>query len=94
MAIPVVGTAGPRRRFRTGSTALTDWRLTIFGLMILLVVYYLQDGIVGFVRKIVSCMPRRTVTTIDADAGGRTADAVRRRAARAARKTSCNCAAS
>ena len=36
--------------------AMTDWRLSIFGVMILLVVYYLQDGIVGFssqwVRKL------------------------------------------
>jgi branched-chain amino acid transport system permease protein len=29
---------------------LSDWRLTIFGLLILVVVYYLPDGIVGFVR--------------------------------------------
>jgi branched-chain amino acid transport system permease protein len=29
---------------------ITDWRLSIFGLMILFVVYYLQDGIVGFAR--------------------------------------------
>jgi ABC-type branched-subunit amino acid transport system ATPase component/ABC-type branched-subunit amino acid transport system permease subunit len=29
---------------------MTDWRLSIFGLITLLVVYYLQDGIVGFVR--------------------------------------------
>ncbi len=32
---------------------MTDYRLTIFGLMILLVVYYLPDGIVGFVRSTV-----------------------------------------
>jgi len=31
-------------------TTMTDWRLSIFGLITLLVVYYLQDGIVGFVR--------------------------------------------
>lgn len=31
---------------------ITDWRLTIFGLMTLFVVYYLQDGIVGFVRNL------------------------------------------
>jgi branched-chain amino acid transport system permease protein len=31
---------------------MTDYRLTIFGLMILLVVYYLNDGIVGFVRTV------------------------------------------
>ena len=29
---------------------MTDWRLSIFGLITLLVVYYLQDGIIGFVR--------------------------------------------
>jgi ABC-type branched-subunit amino acid transport system ATPase component len=31
---------------------ITDWRLTIFGLMTLFVVYYLQDGIVGFCRQV------------------------------------------
>ncbi|MFL9927640.1 branched-chain amino acid ABC transporter ATP-binding protein/permease [Herbaspirillum lusitanum] len=31
---------------------ITDWRLTIFGLMTLFVVYYLQDGIVGFCRSL------------------------------------------
>jgi branched-chain amino acid transport system permease protein len=30
--------------------SMVDWRLTIFGLMTLFVVYYLQDGIVGFLR--------------------------------------------
>ncbi|WP_422018047.1 ABC transporter permease subunit [Roseateles sp.] len=30
---------------------MTDWRLSIFGLITLFVVYYLQDGIVGFVRN-------------------------------------------
>ncbi len=30
---------------------MADWRLSIFGLITLFVVYYLQDGIVGFVRK-------------------------------------------
>ena len=29
---------------------MTDWRLSIFGVITLFVVYYLQDGIVGFVR--------------------------------------------
>ena len=32
-------------------TTMTDWRLSIFGLITLFVVYYLQDGIVGFVRS-------------------------------------------
>ena len=49
---------------------ITDWRLTIFGLMILFVVYYLQDGIVGFVRR--AARPRRA--------------AARRRAARPPRR--------
>jgi len=31
-------------------TTMTDWRLSVFGLITLFVVYYLQDGIVGFVR--------------------------------------------
>ncbi len=32
---------------------IVDWKLTIYGLMILFVVYYLPDGIMGFVRQIV-----------------------------------------
>jgi branched-chain amino acid transport system permease protein len=32
---------------------MVDWRLTIFGLMTLFVVYYLQDGIVGYLRDLV-----------------------------------------
>jgi ABC-type branched-subunit amino acid transport system ATPase component/ABC-type branched-subunit amino acid transport system permease subunit len=32
--------------------SMVDWRLTIFGLMTLFVVYYLQDGIVGFFRSL------------------------------------------
>jgi len=31
---------------------IIDWRLTIFGLMTLFVVYYLQDGVVGFARNL------------------------------------------
>jgi ABC-type branched-subunit amino acid transport system ATPase component/ABC-type branched-subunit amino acid transport system permease subunit len=48
-AIPVLGTvalAGLSFKLET----MTDWRLSIFGLITLFVVYYLQDGIVGFVR--------------------------------------------
>ena len=33
---------------------ITDWRLTIFGFMTLFIVYYLQDGIVGWIRKMFS----------------------------------------
>ncbi len=49
VAIPVVGTLA-LAGFSFWLQAITDWRLSIFGLMILFVVYYLQDGIVGFVR--------------------------------------------
>ena len=51
MAIPVVGTIA-LAGFSFWLESITDWRLSIFGLMILFVVYYLQDGIVGFIRSI------------------------------------------
>ena len=51
MAIPVIGTAA-LAGFSFWLQSITDWRLSIFGLMILFVVYYLQDGIVGFVRNL------------------------------------------
>ncbi|MCC8405618.1 branched-chain amino acid ABC transporter ATP-binding protein/permease [Paraburkholderia sp. MMS20-SJTN17] len=56
VAIPVLGTVG-LAAFSYRIDTLADWRLTIFGLMILLVVYYLQDGVVGFARK--TLMQRR-----------------------------------
>ena len=50
MAVPVVGTiALAAVSFKVDN--IGDWRLSIFGLITLLVVYYLQDGIVGFVRR-------------------------------------------
>ena len=51
MAIPVVGTIA-LAGFSFWLQSITDWRLSIFGLMILFVVYYLQDGIVGFARNL------------------------------------------
>jgi branched-chain amino acid transport system permease protein len=51
MAAPAIGSLA----LAAGSLVLdqmTDWRLTIFGLMILFVVYYLPDGIVGFVTML------------------------------------------
>ncbi len=51
VAIPVVATVG-MAAFSFWLESITDWRLTIFGLMILFVVYYLQDGVVGFVREL------------------------------------------
>ena len=63
MAIPVVGTAA-LAGFSFWLTSITDWRLSIFGLMILFVVYYLQDGIVGFFRNLLF----RKARSADADA--------------------------
>ncbi|CAN5798166.1 branched-chain amino acid ABC transporter ATP-binding protein/permease [soil metagenome] len=57
MAIPVVGSialAGVSFYLQT----MTDWRLSIFGVITLFVVYYLQDGIVGFVRNAFNLKPR------------------------------------
>ncbi|WP_293606621.1 ABC transporter permease subunit [Polaromonas sp. UBA4122] len=62
MAIPVVGTIA-LAGFSFWLDSITDWRLSIFGLMILFVVYYLQDGIVGFVR---SLFHARKVVGLDA----------------------------
>ncbi|MGU3537428.1 branched-chain amino acid ABC transporter ATP-binding protein/permease [Methylobacterium sp. A54F] len=36
--------------------SVTDFRLTVFGLMILFVVYYLPDGIVGFLRETIPAL--------------------------------------
>jgi branched-chain amino acid transport system permease protein len=53
MAVPVVGTIA-LTVFAFWLENITDWRLSIFGLMILFAVYYLQDGIVGFFRSLLS----------------------------------------
>jgi len=51
LAIPVVGAVAlALLSFRLET--MTDWRLSVFGVITLFVVYYLQDGIVGFVRKL------------------------------------------
>ncbi|MES2188847.1 MAG: branched-chain amino acid ABC transporter ATP-binding protein/permease [Pseudomonadota bacterium] len=71
MAIPVVGTIA-LAGFSFWLESITDWRLSIFGLMILFVVYYLQDGIVGFAR---SLFVRKTVRA--GDAGAAFADTAR-----------------
>jgi len=49
-AVPVLGTAA-LAAVSFWLQSMTDWRLSVFGLITLFVVYYLQDGIVGFVRK-------------------------------------------
>jgi branched-chain amino acid transport system permease protein len=43
---------------------MIDWRLTIFGLMTLFVVYYLQDGIVGFFRQLLGRGPVRDASLV------------------------------
>ncbi|WP_211466564.1 branched-chain amino acid ABC transporter ATP-binding protein/permease [Collimonas silvisoli] len=51
MLVPLVATVG-MAIFSYRLENITDWRLTVFGLMTLFVVYYLQDGIVGFARNL------------------------------------------
>jgi branched-chain amino acid transport system permease protein len=50
--VPFLGTIG-MAIFAYRLENIVDWRLTVFGLMTLFVVYYLQDGIVGFLRGLV-----------------------------------------
>jgi ABC-type branched-subunit amino acid transport system ATPase component/ABC-type branched-subunit amino acid transport system permease subunit len=50
VAIPIAGVVG-LAAFSFWLNTISDWRLSIFGFMILLVVYYLQNGIVGFVKS-------------------------------------------
>ena len=65
-AIPVVGTiALALLSFKLQT--MTDWRLSIFGLITLFVVYYLQDGIVGFVRSALNIRSRATDDAEGAD---------------------------
>ena len=44
---------------------IVDWRLTIFGLMTLFVVYYLQDGIIGFLRNMAEKISPESFRTED-----------------------------
>jgi ABC-type branched-subunit amino acid transport system ATPase component len=63
MAIPVLGSialAGLSFYLQT----MTDWRLSIFGVITLFVVYYLQDGIVGFVRGALNLRPLSRAATL------------------------------
>ena len=49
MLIPTLGSAA-LAGLSFWLDTMADWRLSIFGVIMLFVVYYLQDGIVGFVR--------------------------------------------
>ncbi len=46
--------ASPSSSFSLLLEKITDYKLTVFGLMILFVVYYLPDGIFGFLRQLVA----------------------------------------
>jgi branched-chain amino acid transport system permease protein len=61
IAAPVIGTIA-LAIFSVWLQNITDWRLSIFGAMILLVVYYLQDGIVGFFSKFYSALKGKSTT--------------------------------
>jgi ABC-type branched-subunit amino acid transport system ATPase component/ABC-type branched-subunit amino acid transport system permease subunit len=75
MAIPVVGTLA-LTGFSFWLQSITDWRLSIFGLMILFVVYYLQDGIVGFVRSLFF-KRKSTAMTSELEGGATGKDAIK-----------------
>jgi branched-chain amino acid transport system permease protein len=63
VSIPVAGTIA-LALFSLWLDNITDWRLSIFGVMILLVVYYLQDGIVGFFRNFYSSLFTKKVEVV------------------------------
>ena len=56
-AVPVLGSIALAALSFVLQT-MTDWRLSIFGLITLFVVYYLQDGIIGFVRNALNLRSR------------------------------------
>ncbi|MBT8573704.1 branched-chain amino acid ABC transporter ATP-binding protein/permease [Polynucleobacter paneuropaeus] len=62
-AIPVAGVVG-LAAFSFWLNSIADWRLSIFGFMILLVVYYLQNGIVGFSKTFYLAITGKTKTTV------------------------------
>ena len=63
VAIPMAGVVG-LAAFSFWLNSIADWRLSIFGFMILLVVYYLQNGIVGFAKTFYMAITGKTKTTV------------------------------
>ncbi|MBT8635732.1 branched-chain amino acid ABC transporter ATP-binding protein/permease [Polynucleobacter paneuropaeus] len=63
VATPVAGVVG-LAAFSFWLNSIADWRLSIFGFMILLVVYYLQNGIVGFSKTFYLAITGKTKTTV------------------------------
>ena len=60
--VPLAGVIG-LAAFSFWLDRISDWRLSIFGFMILLVVYYLQNGIVGFAKSFYQSIIGKTVTS-------------------------------
>jgi len=52
LIVPVLGAVALLSSAHT-LQEMTNWRITIFGFLILFVVYYLQEGIVGWIRGII-----------------------------------------
>jgi ABC-type branched-subunit amino acid transport system ATPase component/ABC-type branched-subunit amino acid transport system permease subunit len=62
VAVPLAGVIG-LAAFSFWLDNIADWRLSIFGFMILLVVYYLQNGIVGFAKSFYQSIVGKTKTS-------------------------------
>ena len=62
VAVPLAGVVG-LAVFSFWLNSIADWRLSIFGFMILLVVYYLQNGIVGFAKSFYQSIVGKAKTT-------------------------------
>ncbi len=67
VAVPIAGVVG-LAAFSFWLNTISDWRLSIFGFMILLVVYYLQNGIVGFAKSFYQSIMGNAKTTRGGDA--------------------------
>ncbi|QWD75124.1 branched-chain amino acid ABC transporter ATP-binding protein/permease [Polynucleobacter sp. TSB-Sco08W16] len=67
VAIPIAGVVG-LAAFSFWLNSISDWRLSIFGFMILLVVYYLQNGIVGFAKSFYQSIAGKAKTVRGGDA--------------------------
>jgi len=66
VAVPIAGVVG-LAAFSFWLNSISDWRLSIFGFMILLVVYYLQNGIVGFAKSFYQSIVGKAKTTRGGD---------------------------
>jgi branched-chain amino acid transport system permease protein len=76
LAIPVIGTIA-LAAVSFVLQSMTDWRLSVFGVITLFVVYYLQDGIVGFVRQALG-RPRQLHDDSEAGSAPMKGDAISR----------------